>query len=57
MRRMGDTWDIAESVIYLTAPSGKFITGELLHVDGGGQLWGDSWLMGVPEWFKVDQNA
>lgn len=57
MRRMGDTWDIAESIVYLTAPSGKFITGELLHVDGGGQLWGDSWLLGIPEWFKVDQDA
>ena len=52
MRRMGDTWDIAQGVAWLLAPSGKFVTGELLHVDGGMQLWGTNWPLGVPEYFR-----
>lgn len=52
MRRMGDTWDIAQGVVWLLAPSGKFVTGELLHVDGGMQLWGTNWPLGVPEYFR-----
>lgn len=52
MRRMGDTWDIAEGVIYLTAVSGKFITGELLQINGGMHLWGTNWPLGVPEPFQ-----
>ncbi len=52
MRRMGDTWDIAEGVVYLTAASGKFITGELLQINGGMHLWGTNWPLGVPEAFQ-----
>jgi len=52
MRRMGDTWDIAQGVTWLLAPSGKFVTGELLHVDGGMQLWGTNWPLGVPDYFR-----
>ena len=39
-------YDIAEAVIYLIAPSGKFVTGEVLTVDGGNQQWGDVWPAG-----------
>jgi NAD(P)-dependent dehydrogenase (short-subunit alcohol dehydrogenase family) len=53
MQRAGDAWDIAESVAYLAGPSGKFITGELLQVDGGAQLWGTTWPLGVPNHFKI----
>jgi len=28
------------SGVHLAGPSGKFVTGETLTVDGGGQLWG-----------------
>lgn len=52
MRVMGDTWDIAQSVAYLSAPSAKFVTGEVLHIDGGMQLWGTNWPLGVPEYFR-----
>ena len=52
MKRPGDVQDIAEAVVYLAAPSGKFITGELLNVEGGMQLWGDFWPAGQPDWFK-----
>ncbi|MGI9424803.1 MAG: SDR family oxidoreductase, partial [Hyphomicrobiaceae bacterium] len=54
MRRAGDEWDVAEAVVYLAAPSGKFITGEVLTVDGGQQLWGDPWPAGRPQVFEVD---
>ena len=53
MKRTGDVQDIAEAVVYLAGPSGKFITGELLLVDGGGVLWGDAWPTGKPDYFKV----
>lgn len=53
MRRLGDVFDIAEAVVYLVAPSGKFITGEVLTVDGGNQQWGDVWPAGQPDYFKI----
>ncbi|TVQ48988.1 MAG: SDR family oxidoreductase [Gammaproteobacteria bacterium] len=53
LQRLGDAYDIAEAVVYLLAPSGKFVTGEVLTVDGGGQQWGDVWPAGIPEYFRV----
>jgi len=53
MRHAGDEWDIAEAVAYVAAPSGKFVTGEVLNVDGGQQLWGDPWPTGRPDYFKI----
>ncbi len=51
LRRAGDAQDIAEACAWLAAPSGKFVTGEVLTVDGGQQLWGDPWPAGRPAWF------
>lgn len=53
MKRLGTVMDVAEAVVYLAGPSGKFITGEVLTVDGGQQLWGEAWALGKPEYFKV----
>ena len=53
MRHVGDAQDIAEACVYLAAPSGKFVTGEVLTVDGGQQLWGDPWPTGRPDYFKL----
>ena len=53
MLRAGDAWDIAEACGYLAAPSGKYITGEVITVDGGQQMWGDPWPTGRPEYFKL----
>ena len=53
MKRLGDVMDIAQAVAYLAAPTGKFITGELLAVDGGRQNWGEDWPGGIPDYFKV----
>jgi citronellol/citronellal dehydrogenase len=51
MMRAGSAWDIAEACGYLAAPSGRFVTGETLTVDGGGQLWGETWTTGKPPYF------
>jgi citronellol/citronellal dehydrogenase len=53
MKSLGDVYDIAQAVVYLAAPSGKFITGEVLTVDGGNNQWGDVWPGGLPEHFTV----
>jgi citronellol/citronellal dehydrogenase len=52
MKRPGTPMEIAEAAIYLTAPSGSFITGEVLTVDGGGTLWGELWTAGRPDYFR-----
>ena len=54
MLRPGDAWDIGEACVYLAASSGKFITGEVVTVDGGQQMWGDPWAIGRPDYFKID---
>ncbi len=53
MKHPGDAWDVAEACVYLGAASGKFITGEVLTIDGGQQCWGDPWPTGRPEHFKI----
>jgi len=53
MRHAGDEWDIAEGVVYMAASSGKFVTGEVLNIDGGQQLWGDPWPTGRPDYFRI----
>lgn len=53
MKRPGTPLEIAESCIFLSASSGSFITGEVLTVDGGGKLWGELWLAGRPDYFRM----
>ena len=53
MLRVGDVQDVAQACVYLGAPSGKFITGEVIHIDGGQQNWGDPWAAGRPEHFRL----
>ncbi len=57
MLHAGDPWDIAEACVYLLADSGKFLTGEVLTVDGGQQMWGDPWPTGRPEYFRLKGPA
>jgi citronellol/citronellal dehydrogenase len=52
MKRFGDVRDIADAVCYLTGPSGAFMTGEVVTVDGGNQIWGDQWTIPKPEFFR-----
>jgi len=57
MQKRGDAMDVAEAVIYLAAPSGKFITGEVLTVDGGQNQWGVNWPAGIPDYFNIGGAA
>jgi citronellol/citronellal dehydrogenase len=52
MKRLGDVFDVAEACVYLAAPSGKYVTGETLSVDGGARLWGELWTIPKPEYFR-----
>jgi len=57
MRRMGDTMDMAQAIVYLSAASGKYVTGEVLRVDGGSQLWsGGAKDEDLPDWFRSDRT-
>jgi NAD(P)-dependent dehydrogenase (short-subunit alcohol dehydrogenase family) len=53
MKTLGDAYDIGQAVAYLGAPSGKFVTGEVVVVDGGNNQWGDVWPGGKPAYFDV----
>jgi citronellol/citronellal dehydrogenase len=52
LRRFGDVRDVADAVCYLAGPSGSFVTGTVLTVDGGNEIWGDQWTIPRPEWFS-----
>jgi citronellol/citronellal dehydrogenase len=56
MMRTGSSWDVAEATVFLAGPSAKFITGETLTVDGGSQLWGETWTTGKPAYFRGGDN-
>jgi NAD(P)-dependent dehydrogenase (short-subunit alcohol dehydrogenase family) len=40
LKRLGEPDDIAGAVVYLTAPSGKWMTGQTLIIDGGWSILG-----------------
>jgi len=54
MMRNGNSWDIAEACAYLGSNASNYITGEVLHVAGGGQNWGETWTINKPEYFNND---
>jgi citronellol/citronellal dehydrogenase len=47
---------VAEASAFLAGPGAKFVTGETLTVDGGGQLWGETWTTGKPAYFRGDDK-
>ncbi|MBN9065871.1 MAG: SDR family oxidoreductase [Rhizobiales bacterium] len=53
MKRVGTAWEIAEASVYLAGPASSYVTGEVLNVSGGGQLWGETWAIPKPDYFKV----
>ena len=57
MLHAGDSWDVAEAIVYVASQAGKFITGEVLNVDGGQQCWGDPWFAGRPSYFELDYSV
>jgi len=55
-RRLGDVHDVAQAVAYLGSPvASGFVTGDVMHVAGGEQIWGEYWALGKPEWFQVEE--
>jgi len=55
MKRFGQAEEIADAVCLIGGDGGSFVTGEVLHVDGGNQIWGDQWTIAKPEYFKIDE--
>jgi len=53
MMRAGTAWEIAEACAYLGGAGAEYVTGETLHVAGGSQLWGETWTIPRPDYFKV----
>lgn len=51
MMRVGSAWEIAEACAWLGGPAAGYVTGEIIHVAGGAQIWGDTWTGGRPAWF------
>jgi len=55
-RRLGDVHDVAQAVAFLGSPEASgFVTGGVLHVAGGGQVWGEYWALGKPDWFRIEE--
>ncbi|MCY1254270.1 putative 2,4-dienoyl-CoA reductase [compost metagenome] len=52
MKRPGTATEISEACVFLASPSASFITGEVLHADGGYRQWGELWTAGRPEYFR-----
>ena len=52
MKKRGTAWDIAQAVVYLAADTARFITGEVLVIDGGQAQLGAVWPAGMPEYFR-----
>lgn len=51
MMRTATTWEVAEACAYLCGPAAAYVTGEVLHVAGGAQLWGETWTIPRPAFF------
>lgn len=42
-KRLGETTEVAQPIIFLGSSAASYITGTTLYVDGGSRLWGDLW--------------
>jgi citronellol/citronellal dehydrogenase len=51
MKRFGQAEEIADAVCMIGGDGGSFVTGEVLHVEGGNQIWGDQWTISKPDYF------
>jgi len=55
MKRPATCDEIAWMVAYLASPAGAYITGQVLTIDGGKELWGDWWpIPDPPDMGEVD---
>jgi citronellol/citronellal dehydrogenase len=51
MKRFGQVEDAANAICYLASEASAFMTGEVLTLDGGFQLWGSQWTIPEPSYF------
>ena len=56
LRRTVDPREIAEICAMAAAPAMSFMTGEVITIDGGQQLWGDVWGIQKPDHFRFDEE-
>lgn len=54
MQRFGEVEDVANAVCYLASDASRFMTGEVVTIDGGFQLWGSQWTIPEPAYFRGD---
>ncbi len=45
LKELGETEDVAWLALFLAAPTGRYITGETIYVDGGQRLWGSMFVL------------
>ena len=53
MKRFGGVNDAADAICYLASDASRFMTGEVLTLDGGFQLWGSQWTIPEPTYFTA----
>ncbi|MDG1479614.1 MAG: SDR family oxidoreductase [Myxococcota bacterium] len=49
MKRLGTCDEVAWMVAFLASPAGNYITGQVMTVDGGRELWGNTWPVPEPK--------
>jgi citronellol/citronellal dehydrogenase len=57
LRRFGDPTEVADTVCYLAGPTGAFLTGAEIVLDGGMQVYGDLWTIPKPDWFSEPKDG
>ncbi|MGQ3030829.1 MAG: SDR family oxidoreductase [Ferrovibrionaceae bacterium] len=57
LRTVGTPWDVAEAILYVGGPAGRFISGDTLQITGAGHLWGEVWTTDKPEPFVEATRA
>ncbi len=48
MKRLASREEVAWTVAWLASPAGSYITGQVVTIDGGKELWGDWWPIADP---------
>jgi citronellol/citronellal dehydrogenase len=43
LKRLGSENECAETILFMLSPPAAFMTGSTLYLDGGAQLWGETW--------------
>lgn len=57
LRTLGQQNEVADACCYLSSASARFMTGEVVTIDGGQQLHGELWPAGRPQYFSDTLEA